>query len=112
MANCTAETSPLIYARVAGFAYVIIIVIGVLNGIFIDSRLIVSGNAAATVNNIVAHDLLFRTGVASILILYACVVVLAWALYVILKTVNKNLALLALLLRLAEAVLGGRHSAY
>ena len=34
------------------------------------------------------------------------VVVLSWALYVILRTVDKNLALLALLLRSAEAVVG------
>ena len=101
-----ADTSPLVYARVAGFAYVLIIIIGVLNGIFIDSKLIVSGNDAATANNIMANDLLFRTGIASILFLYASVVVLSWALYVILKTVNKNLALLAMLLRSGEAILG------
>jgi len=94
-------------ARVAGFVYMLIIMIGVLNGIFIDSKLIVSGNDAATANNIMANDLLFRTGIVSILILYASVVVLSWSLYIILKTVNKNLALLAMLLRLAEAVLGG-----
>lgn len=107
MTNRTAEASPLIYARVAGFLYMLIIIIGVLNGIFIDSKLIVSGNDAATANNILANDLLFRTGIASILILYASVVVLSWALYIILKKVNKNLALLAMLLRSAEAVLGG-----
>lgn len=106
MTNRTAETSPLVYARVAGFLYILIIIIGVLNGIFIDSNLIVSGNDAATASNIMANDLLFRTGIASILILYASVVVLSWALYVILKTVNKNLALLAMLLRSAEAILG------
>ena len=38
--------------------------------------------------------------------MYALVVLLSWALYVILKTVNKNLALLALLWRLAEAIIG------
>jgi hypothetical protein len=38
--------------------------------------------------------------------LYANVVILSWALYVLLKKVNKNLALLALLLRSAEAILG------
>jgi hypothetical protein len=106
MTNRTAEASPLFYARVAGFLYMFIIIIGVLNGIFIDSKLIVSGNDAATANNIIANDLLFRTGIASILILYASVVVLSWALYVILKKVNKNLALLAMLLRSGEAILG------
>jgi len=106
MTNHIAEELPLIYARVAGFMYLLIIIIGVLNGIFIDSGLIVSGNDAATANNILANDFLFRTGIASILILYVSVVVLSWALYVLLKTVNKNLALLAMLLRSGEAILG------
>ncbi len=107
MTHFSTETSPLVYARIAGFLYIFIIMIGVLNGIFIDTSLIVPGNDTATAGNILANDLLFRAGVASILILYACVVVLSWALYVILRTVNKDLALLALLLRSAEAVLGG-----
>ncbi len=60
-----------------------------------------------TATNIVADELLFRTGIAAILIMYAGVLVLSWALYVVLKPVNKNLALLALLMRSGEAVLGG-----
>ena len=106
MTNRTAEASPLFYARITGFLYMFIIIIGVLNGIFIDSKLIVLGNDAATATNIIANDLLFRTGIASILVLYASVVVLSWALYVLLKKVNKNLALLAMILRSGEAILG------
>ena len=93
--------------RIAGFAYILIIIIGVLSGTFIDSELIVSGNDTVTANNIMANVLLFRIGIAGTLILYAGVVVLSWALYVILKTVDKNLALLGLLLRSGEAILGG-----
>jgi len=107
MTNHTTTASPLFYARVAGFLYMFIIIIGILNGIFIDSKLIVSGNDAITATNIIGNDFLFRTGIVSILILYACVVVLSLALYVILKPVNKNLALLAMLLRFGEAILGG-----
>lgn len=107
MTNRTAEASPLIYARVAGLAYVLIIILGIFCVGFIDSKLIVPSNNAATANNIMANDLLFRIGIAGVLILYASVVVLSWALYVILKSVNKNLALLALLLRSGEAILGG-----
>jgi hypothetical protein len=54
----------------------------------------------------VANDFLFRIGISSLLILYACVVVLSLSLFVILKTVSKNLALLAMLLRSVEATLG------
>lgn len=106
MTNHTTEASPLFYARVVGFLYMFIIVIGVLNGIFIDSNLIVSGNDAETANNIITNDFLFRTGIVSILVLYAGVLILSWALYVLLKKVNKNLALLAMLLRSGEAIIG------
>jgi hypothetical protein len=106
MTNRTAETSPLIYARVAGLAYVLIIILGISSVGIIDSNLIVPENNEATANNIIANDLLFRISIAGVLIMYAIVLVLSWALYVILKTVNKNLALLALVLRSGEAILG------
>jgi hypothetical protein len=74
---------------------------------FVESRLIVSGNDAATVNNIMANELLFRIGIVGEIMMFVLVVLLSLALYVILKTVNKNLALLALLWRLGEAIIGG-----
>ena len=106
MTNRIAKTSPLIYARVAGFVYLITIITNILAVVFLDSKLLVPGNAAATFNNIMANQLLFRVGIAYNLIMFASVVLLSWALYVILKTVNKNLALLALLWRLVEAAVG------
>jgi hypothetical protein len=54
-----------------------------------------------------ANEMRFRISVASEIMMYALVVLLSLALYVILKTVNKNLALLALLWRLGEAIIGG-----
>jgi hypothetical protein len=107
MATRAADLSLRRTARVAGFLYLIIIVTSLLSMIFIDSKLIVPGNDAATFNNIMANELLFRIGVAYDLTMFASVVILAWALYVILKTVNKNIALLGLFWRLGEAVLGG-----
>ena len=106
MTNRTAEPSPLVYARVAGVAYLVIAVSGVLYGALIESKLIVSGNDAATAANIIAHESLFRVGIVLVLIIYVSVVVASWALYVILRTVHKDLALLALLLRSAEAIVG------
>ncbi len=93
-------------ARVAGLMYVIIIITSLLSMIFGPSKLIVKGNIAETFNNIMANEVLFRIGTAYDLIMYASVVILSLALYVVLKTVNKNLALLALLWRLGEAILG------
>ena len=107
MANRNAEFSPLVYARVAGLAYLLTMALGLFSVNFVYSNLIVSGNNAETVDNIMKNPLLFRLGIASEIMMFVLVVLLSLALYVILKTVNKNLALLALFWRLAEAIIGG-----
>lgn len=107
MTTRAATTSPLHHARVAGVAYLLIMICAVLSQALVDSKLIVSGDNAATASNIEAHDTLFRFGIVGVLAIYASVVVLAHAFYVILRPVNRNLALLAMLLRIAEAILGG-----
>lgn len=94
------------YARVAGLAYIIVILLGVISVNFIVSSLIVPGNNAATFDNISGNEFLFRIGVASEALMYLLVILLSLSLYVVLKTVDKNLALLALLLRIAEAIVG------
>jgi hypothetical protein len=106
MTNYTAAASQQKAAKVAGLAYILIIILGVFKVNFLESRLILSGNDAATATNIMTNELLFRIGVASEIILFVLVVFLAVALYVILKPVNKNLALVALFLRFGEGIIG------
>jgi len=100
------ETPPRIYARVAGLAYIAVILLGIFSVSYIDTNIIVPGNDAATVNNIQTNELRFRISVLSEMVMYVLVVLLSLALYVILKSVNSNLALLALLWRLGEAIVG------
>ena len=107
MTNHTADASQQKAARVAGLAYILIIVLAILKVNFLESNLIISGNDAATANNIMANEFLFRIGVVSEIIMFLLVVILSLALYVILKSVNKNLALVALFLRFGEAIIGG-----
>jgi hypothetical protein len=92
-------------ARVAGFAYLISFAIVVFVQFGIHDRLIVAGNAAETARNIIAHERLFRIGIACDLIYCVAVVVLLTALYVILKPVNRSLALLAAFWRLVYALM-------
>jgi hypothetical protein len=91
-------------ARVAGFAYLFSLAIEVIHEFFISPHLNVAGNAAETARNILAHEQLFRLGIACDLIYAAGTVVLLAALYVILKPVSRNLALLATFWRLIYAV--------
>lgn len=107
MTSRGAEASQQLYARVAGAAYLLIIIIALSVVNVADRGLIVQGDDAATASNILANDGLFRVGIVGILIMYATVVVLSAALYVVLEPVNRNLALVGMVLRLAEAVLGG-----
>ena len=105
--NRVADASLISYTRVAGLSYVIIILLGIFSVSFIDSNIVVLGNDAATFNNMMAHEFRFRISVVSELVMYALVILLSLALYVVLKTVNRNLALMALLWRLGEGIIGG-----
>lgn len=86
-------------ARVAGLAYLITFATVVSVNFGIHDRLIVD-TSAETARNILAHERLFRIGIAGDLIYCAGVVVLLTALYVILRPVNRGLALLAAFWRL------------
>jgi hypothetical protein len=89
-------------ARVAAIACLIsfVTVVAVNFGIF--ARLIIGGNPAESARNILAHETLFRIGIAGDVVYCVGVVVLLTALYVILKPVSQNLALLAAFGRLVQ----------
>lgn len=98
----TYEASPQIYARLGGILYLVIIVAGALDELFIRGKLVVSGDAAATASNILASQSLWRLGIVGDLAMHLCDVFVMWALYILLRPVNRNLALLNLLLNLIQ----------
>jgi hypothetical protein len=65
----------------------------------------VRGDATQTAQNIIGSERLFRVGIATDIVTFTGVVVLTWALYVLLRPVGRNLALLAVLLRLVEVAI-------
>ena len=85
------------WAKAAGILFLITIVAGGVGEGFVPAALIVAGDAAATAKNIVASDGLFRLGFAGWLVEAICDIALALVLYVVLRPVNKHLALLAAL---------------
>ena len=91
-------------AKVAGFAYLLSLPLVIYAHFGISARLIVTGDAAATARNIVAHERLFRVGIVCNLLYAAGVFVLLAALHVILKRVDENLSLVAACGRLVYAV--------
>ncbi len=84
--------------RVAGVWYLLLCVLGPLRLIYIPSKLFVHGNATATANNIAAHELLFRLGIATDLFCGTILIFLVLALYRLLKGVDQNLAVLMVIL--------------
>ena len=87
-------------ARRAGFLYFIYFIIHIFADVIGRSKIIVFGDAAATAQNIMASKWQFSIGIMSDLLAAVLFLLAAWALYGLLKPVNKNLALLFLLLNL------------
>jgi hypothetical protein len=93
------------WARVVGFSYLFALAPAVFAEFYVSGRLMVSDNAIATAQNIIAHERLFRLGIASNLLVFVTDVLLVTALYVVLERVNRRLALLATFFRLIETTI-------
>ncbi len=78
--------------RVAGLWYLALTIFGPLHLIYIPSKLFVPGNAAATADNIAAHESLFCLGIATDLICAVILIFLVLAFYRLFKGVDQNLA--------------------
>src|SRR5438477_6489942 len=92
-------------AKVAGWSGLLTFAIVVLGNYVLLNPLVVPGDAAATAQNVVAHQTQFRMTVVCFLSYSLGVVVLLTALYVILKPVNPGLALVGALFRLVFVLL-------
>lgn len=100
-----AETSLLFKARTAGFLWLMTFLTSAF-AMFVGLRLVVSGDAAATAANLLAHGSLFRSGTAAILISTACYVAVTVLIYELLKPVNGTVSLLAALFSLMGCAVG------
>jgi hypothetical protein len=69
---------------------------------YLRNLLIVRGDAVQTARNITTSEWLFRIDIASQLVTVVGVIVLVWALYTVLRPINRSVALLATFWRLAE----------
>jgi hypothetical protein len=94
MTERIAEASPRPMARTTGVVYLLYFLTAML-AVFLGKGLVVSGDAAATATNILAHERLFQSSVAVGLVgtaIYITVTVLFYSLF---RPVNKTVALLA-----------------
>jgi hypothetical protein len=89
-------------ARIAGILYLALVLIGPIRLIYIPSVLFVSGNVAATVQNIVAHEFLFRIGIFADLVTATLDIFVVLALYRLLADVSRPLATLMVVFGLMD----------
>ncbi len=90
-----AEASPRFKARMAGVFQLLEALTATFGQVIVRDRLVVAGNAAATVANILGHERLFWLGFASSLIGVAFHIAWALLMYELLKPVHRSLSLLA-----------------
>lgn len=102
MTTRTIDNSPLLYARIGGALYLVIILFGLFAEGFVSSKLLVSGDAAATARNILASAGLWHLSVAGNLLVVLCAVPLLWIEYLLLRPVSKSLVLLAVFFNLVS----------
>src|SRR5438270_12115453 len=90
-------------ARIAGAIYLSMVITGPFSLIYVPSKLIVRGNAAATADNILAHETMFRLSILADLVGQVIFTCLAIVLYRLLRGVDKIWAALMVVLVFVSA---------
>ena len=93
-------------ARTAGFVYLAMILVAPFSMLYVPGKLIVRDNAAATAENILTHETLFRSSIFGDLIGHVIFICLAIALYRLLRDVNRTWAWLMVSFVLVSAAVG------
>jgi hypothetical protein len=93
-------------ARIAGAVYLSLVLTAPFSLLYVPTKLIVRGNATATANNILTHEILFRLGIVGDLFGSVIFICLGLALYRLLSSVNKTWARAMVALVLVSATIG------
>ncbi len=104
------ERNQKFYAKIAGIVYLYLI-IAFMGGVIIISQITTSADFAEKISQATASETLYRIALSIQMTAPVCTVLLAYALYVLVKPINERLAQLALFWRLGEAFLGSIHIA-
>lgn len=101
----TDDRTQIFYARIAGFVYLLLIVL-YMSGDFIVSGIVGDGDFAAVARNAASSERLYRIALVLQLVTTVSTVVLAYALYMAVRPVNERLAQMAMFWRLGESFIG------
>ena len=89
------------WARISGVLYAIVIITGIFAFMYVPGQIVVPDDAAATIANIKSNTLLYRGGIAALLLNQIAFFLLPLALYVLLSPINPKLAVVMVLAALA-----------
>jgi Domain of unknown function (DUF4386) len=105
MTSTTSKTPLRTAALIAGFGLLLMVITAPYSELFVYPKLVVPVKADQTIKNIISNKSLFISCIFGYLITFICDVVVAWALYVLLKPVREHLSLLTAWFRLVYAVI-------
>lgn len=94
-------------ARIAGVSYLVMFVLAIFANFAVREQLIEPGNGEATVANITGSMGLFRLGLVAFLAIFVLDVIIAWALHVVFREVNRDLSLVTAWFRIVYTALLG-----
>lgn len=101
----TSSTSPRLNARIVGALYLLIFFVGPFAFMLGRVGVVVPGDPTETINNLMASESTFRSGMVAETVIILAEIVLSAMLYVLFARVNRSIALAAVFARLALAVL-------
>ncbi len=103
MANRIMQPSPQVYARTVGALYLLIFFVGPFAFFMGRTSIVVPGDAAATVANLMASESVFRLGIVAETVIVLIEIVVSALLYVLFRAVSRPLALAAALARFLQS---------
>lgn len=101
----TSKTSPRLIGRVIALLFLLTIITGVIAQALISDRLYVSNDAAATATNFLTHRGLYELAFTIFIIEMACNIATTALWYVLLRPVNRSIALTAAFLDLSGGII-------
>jgi hypothetical protein len=107
MTTSIADVTSRRAAQTAGVGYLVIFVLAIFANFVVVDGLIESGDAAATAENLVESEGLFRAGLVAFAIVFAVDVIVAWALFIVFRRLSRDVSLLAAWFRLVYTVFLG-----
>jgi hypothetical protein len=96
--------NPVLYARIAGLAYLAIFVLAIAANFGVLEGVLVRGDAEATLANIVRNETEFRMAIAALFVVLFADLVVAWAFFVLFSPLAPRLTELTMLFRVAYTI--------